>query len=95
LAEGDAAQPANYRGCSHTKEEIRKKFQGKPKTTTGRMYSSNFTAPTVSFAVALRGTPEQNKKNNLCHEEVPGANKHGGRKTNNYMKQISQSELQL
>jgi hypothetical protein len=58
LAEKEAAHPANYCGCSHAKVEMRKKFQGKPKTTTGRMFSSNFTTSTVTFAAALRATPE-------------------------------------
>jgi hypothetical protein len=29
LAEGEAALPVNYRGCSHSKDEMRNKFQGK------------------------------------------------------------------
>jgi hypothetical protein len=71
-------------------EMLKKKFQGKPKTTTRRMFSSNFTTPTVCFATALRSTSEQNKRNSLCHAEVPCMNKHEGTKRNNYMKQISQ-----
>jgi hypothetical protein len=39
------------------------------------MFSSNFATPIVSFAAALRGTADQNKRNNLCHEEVPGTKK--------------------
>jgi hypothetical protein len=77
----EAAHPANYRGCSHASDEMwKKKFHGKPKPTTGRMFSSNFTTPTVSFAAALQGTPEQNQRNNLRHEAVPGKNKHEGMK---------------
>jgi hypothetical protein len=41
----------------------RKKSQGKPKTTTATVFSSNFTTAAMSFAAALRGTPEQNKRN--------------------------------
>jgi hypothetical protein len=74
LAEREAAHPANYCGCNHTKEETRKKFRGNPKTTTGRMFSSNFTAPNLYFAAA------QNKRNNISHEEVPGKNKNKGMK---------------
>jgi hypothetical protein len=44
------------------------------------MFSSNFTTPTVSFAAALWGTPEQNQKNNLCLQELPGKNNHEGMK---------------
>jgi hypothetical protein len=41
LAEGQAAHPANYRDCRHAKEEIQKrKAQGTPKNTTGRVFSS-------------------------------------------------------
>jgi hypothetical protein len=28
------------------------------------------------MSFAAEGTPEQNKRNNLCHEEIPGKNKH-------------------
>jgi hypothetical protein len=73
LAEGEAAHPANYRGCSHVKEEMQKKTQENPKTAPGMAFSSN-----VTPAAALQGTPEQNKRNNLRHEEVPGTNKHEG-----------------
>jgi hypothetical protein len=80
LVEGEAAHPANYRGCSYVKDEMRKKFQGNRKTTTTRMFSSNFTTPTVSFAAALQGISEQDKRYNLCQEEVPVTNKHEGTK---------------
>jgi hypothetical protein len=55
LAEGETAHPANYRGFRYAKEEMRrkKKPQGAPKNTTGKVFSSNFTKPTVSFAAAL------------------------------------------
>jgi hypothetical protein len=53
------------------------------------MLSSNFTTPTVSFAAALQGTPEQNKRNNLRHEEIPGKNKHKGMKKEQHEKDQS------
>jgi hypothetical protein len=46
------------------------------KTTTGRVFSSNFTTPAESFETMLRGTLDQNKRNTLRHEEVPGTNEH-------------------
>jgi hypothetical protein len=58
------AHPANYRGCRHAKEEMRrkKKPQGRPQNTTGRVFSSTFIKPTVSFAAALRGQTEQQRQ---------------------------------
>jgi hypothetical protein len=54
LAEGERADPANYHGCRHAKEEIRKKKpQGTPDTTTGRVFAAKFINPSVSFAAAL------------------------------------------
>jgi hypothetical protein len=56
LAEGEKPHPANYRGCKLAKEEMRKrKPQGAPKPTSGRVFSSNPVKPTLSFAAALRG----------------------------------------
>jgi hypothetical protein len=60
LAEGETAHPANYCGCSHAKEEVRKKkSQGTPKTTTGRVFTAKFISPSVSFAAAFRGHADQ------------------------------------
>jgi hypothetical protein len=54
LAEGEKPHPANYRGCRHAKEEMqKKKSQRTPRTTTGRVFSSNLTTPGMSFAAAL------------------------------------------
>jgi hypothetical protein len=81
LAEGETAHPINYHGCSHVNEEMRKKkSQGTPKTITERVFSSNITTPAVSLVAVLRGTPDQNKRQNLRHEEVPGMYKHEGTK---------------
>jgi hypothetical protein len=60
LAEGKKAHPASYWGSRHTKEEMQKRnSQRTPKTTTGRVFSSNLTTPGVSFAAALWGSTEQ------------------------------------
>jgi hypothetical protein len=56
LAEGETAHPANYRGCRHAKETMRKKKpQETFKGTTGRVFSSTFTKPHQCFAAELRG----------------------------------------
>jgi hypothetical protein len=61
LAEGEKAHPANYRGCKHAKKEKgKKKPQGTPKPTTGRVFTTKLIKPSVSFAAALRGHTEQN-----------------------------------
>jgi hypothetical protein len=60
LAEGEKPHPANYRGSSHTKEELqRERPQKSPKTTTGRVFSSTLATLAVSFAIALRGGKQQ------------------------------------
>jgi hypothetical protein len=59
LSEGEKPHPANYRGCKHATEKMRKKRpQGTPKTTSGRVLSSNPFKPNLSFAAALRGLAE-------------------------------------
>jgi hypothetical protein len=63
LGEGEKAHPANYRGCRHAKEELQKrKLQRTPKTTTGKVFSSNLTTPGISFAAALRGSTAQQQR---------------------------------
>jgi hypothetical protein len=63
LAEGEKAHPANYRGCRHAKEELQeRKTQRTPKITTVMVLSSNLITPDVSFAAALRGSGEQQKR---------------------------------
>jgi hypothetical protein len=64
LVEGETAHPANYRGCRHAKEELRRKKQpqGTPKHTTGRVFSSTLTKANVSFAAALRGQTDQQRQ---------------------------------
>jgi hypothetical protein len=57
LAGGEKVHPANYHGCRHAKEQLQKrKSQRTPKTTTGRVFSSNLTTPGVSFVAALQGS---------------------------------------
>jgi hypothetical protein len=59
--------PANYCGCKHAKEEMRKKKpQGTPKPTSGRVFSSNPVSSHLSFAAALRG-----QGNQQLQEEAP------------------------
>jgi hypothetical protein len=60
LADGEKPHPSNYRGCSHAREEVRRRrAQRAPKNTTGRVFSSNHTKPGVSFAAALRNSDDQ------------------------------------
>jgi hypothetical protein len=61
LAEGEKAHPANYSGCKHAREEVRKrKPQTTPKPTAGRVFSSNSVKPHV----VLGGSPWQGKTTN-------------------------------
>jgi hypothetical protein len=62
LAEGERLHPANYRGCIQMKDEMQKKSQRTPKTTTGRLISSKLTTPGMSFAAALRGKTEEQQQ---------------------------------
>jgi hypothetical protein len=69
LAEGVKPHPANYRGCKHAKDEMRKKKpHATPKPMAGRVFSFNSFKPHLSFAAALRG--QSNKK---PREEEPAA----------------------
>jgi hypothetical protein len=69
LAEGEKPHSANYRGCKHAKEEMRKKKpQATPKPMAGRVFSSKTIKPHLSFAAALRG-----QSNSQPMEEVPAA----------------------
>jgi hypothetical protein len=72
LVDGEKPHPSNYRGCSHAKDEMQKrKSQRTPKTTTGRVFSSNHTTPGLSFAAALRsntGEKQQPRRLSSNHE---------------------------
>jgi hypothetical protein len=59
LAEGENPHPSNYRGCSHAKEELRKrKEQRAPKPPTGPVFSSTYATPGVSYAAALQNSTQ-------------------------------------
>jgi hypothetical protein len=90
LAEGEKAHPANYRGCKHAKEEMRKKKpQGTPKPSTGRVFKTKFINPSVPFAAALRGHTEQ-----ITNEEVNGiASKRDSVHQNTNSKQVNHFQL--
>jgi hypothetical protein len=63
LAEGKKPHPSNYRGCSHAKEKARRKrSQIQKKTTSGMVFSSNYTTPGLSFAAAVRKTAEKTQQ---------------------------------
>jgi hypothetical protein len=65
--------PSNYRGCSHAREEVRRrKAQRTPKNTTGRVFSSNYTTPGISFLVALRNNAEQQQQPHPHRVSVAG-----------------------
>jgi hypothetical protein len=71
------APPFNYRGCRHAKEEMQKRRSKRtPNNMTGRMFSSKFTTPTLSFAAALRGNSEQKKRPHLHQDSVAGLINH-------------------
>jgi hypothetical protein len=79
--DGEKPHPSNYRGCSHAKEEIRRrKAQRTPNNTSGRVFSSNYTTPGLSFAAALRNNAEQLKQPHP--QQVPVAGPAAVRKTN-------------
>jgi len=55
LAEGGKPHPSNYRGCSRAKEEtLRRRAERAPtkKTPIGRVFSSRYATPALSFAAA-------------------------------------------
>jgi hypothetical protein len=63
LAEGEKPHPANYRGCRHAEEEMqKKKSQRTPRTTMGRVFSSNLTTPGMSFTAVLQGKTEEQQQ---------------------------------
>jgi hypothetical protein len=53
--DGEKPHPSNYRGCSHAKEEIRRRRTHRtPKMTTGKVFTSNYITSGLTFAAALR-----------------------------------------
>jgi hypothetical protein len=66
VGEGEKHHYSNYRGCRHAKEKIQKnESQRTPRTTTGRVFSSNLTTPGVSFAAALRVRTEEQQQTQI------------------------------
>jgi 3'-phosphoadenosine 5'-phosphosulfate sulfotransferase (PAPS reductase)/FAD synthetase len=92
LAEGEAAHPTYYRGCSHAKEEV----QGKPKNHNRKNVLFKFDSINC---VLCSGAPWHHRAKS--RETVYTMKKHqarkstGERKRNNSMKQTSQLGLQL
>jgi hypothetical protein len=73
LVDGEKPHLSNYRGCSHAREEVhRRKVQTIPKNTTGRVFSSNYTKPGLSFAAALRNNVEQQQQPHPQRPSVAG-----------------------
>jgi hypothetical protein len=63
LVDGEKPHPSNYPGFGDAKEEIcRRKAQRTQKNTKGRMFSSKYTTPVLSFAAALRNNTEQQQQ---------------------------------
>jgi hypothetical protein len=60
-------------GVSDAKQEIqkKKKSQRAPRTTTGRVFSSNLTTPGMSFAAALRSKTEEQQQPRTHQVAVP------------------------
>jgi hypothetical protein len=105
LAEGENPHPANYRGCRHAKEEMQeKKSQKVPRTTTGRVSSSNLTTPGVSFAAALRGKTEEQQQpqthqeagpDTMEHRVAAASTQHGQQKTGQSVRAPNINSLRL
>jgi hypothetical protein len=87
LAERDKPHPANYRGCKHAKEEMRKKKpQITHKPTAGRVFSANPVKPHLSFAAALRGQGSQ-----PMYEEEPANSNSEPATTNHTVQKTGQA----
>jgi hypothetical protein len=56
--DGEEPHPSNYRGCSHAREEM----QRAPKTTSGRVFSSNHATLGLYFAAALRRNTQKQQQ---------------------------------
>jgi hypothetical protein len=62
LVDGEKPHPSNYRGCSHAKDEMRKRRSQKTsKTITGKVFNSNYTTPGLSAAALRTNTEEQQR----------------------------------
>jgi hypothetical protein len=77
LAEGEKPHPANYRGYTDVKEKMqKKKSQRTPRTTTGRVCSSNLSTSGMSFAEALRGKTEEQRQHRTNQVAGPDTMEH-------------------
>jgi hypothetical protein len=61
--DGEEPNPSNYRGCTHTKDEMRKRMsQRTPKTKIGTVFSSSHTTSGLSFAAVQRSNTQQQQQ---------------------------------
>jgi hypothetical protein len=99
LAEEEKLHPVNYRGCRQAKEKIKKKkLQRAPRTTTGRVFSSNLYTPGVSFSAALRGKTEEQQQSQTYQVAVPATMQTGvpaALPQHEQQKQVSHFGLQM
>jgi hypothetical protein len=71
LAEGEKPHPSNYRGCSRAKDEIRRRRSTKAaKPTPGRVFTSSYTTPGLSFAAALGKKAEKTQQSQTHQNPV-------------------------
>jgi hypothetical protein len=76
LAEGEKLHHGNYRVCRPSKEMQKKKSQRTPRTTTGRVFSSNLTNKSTSYSVALRNKTEEQQQPRTYHMAGPDKFEH-------------------
>jgi hypothetical protein len=98
LADGEKPHPSNYWGCSHAREEIRRRRSQKvEKTTSGRVFSSSYTTPRLAFAAALSKQPEKSQQSQTYQVAVPAETTVVQRKVSatSQQKQVSQFRLPM
>jgi hypothetical protein len=61
--EGEKTPPSNFQDCSHAEELRKRKLLTEHKAATGKVFSSTFTTPTLSFAAVLPKNTEQQRPN--------------------------------
>jgi hypothetical protein len=64
LKDDDSPHPANYRGCSHAKEELQRRENQSTtnQESSGRFFFSKYTTPERSFPSVLRIPVEEKQK---------------------------------
>jgi hypothetical protein len=67
--------PSNYRGCSHAKEETRKRKSQRAPKTTGRVFSSSQPTPGQTFAAVIRSN-SLNLSRSQLHRPAPSPLRH-------------------